>query len=146
MRAIIALLLALFATPTLAQQMPWWGGSATGTGYPTNSTPVTSSATGSNAAVSATLPGVAGKATFICGVVLTSNDAATANYVTATITGTVSGTLNFIYVFPAAGEAELIVVFPICIPANAMNTPIVVTLPAGGTGTTAAVTAWGYQL
>lgn len=148
MRALISLLVLLFATSALAQQQPWWGGSASGTGYPTNSTPVTASATGTTAALTATLPGVAGKLTFICGFAMTSAGTTTAAAGTGTVTGTIGGTLNFAFEdpAPAAGQGRLIVLFNTCIPANAMNTAIVVTQPAGGTATVAAVTAWGYQL
>jgi hypothetical protein len=149
MRIILALVLALITTPALAQVANWWGGSASGTGYPTNSTPVTSSAVGTIAAVVATLPGVAGKTTFICGFAMTSGGSTAAVTGLGTVAGTISGTLDFAYVAPIAGtQGRLIVNFaPVCIPASAMNTAIVVTQPAAGAGTVeAAVSAWGYQL
>ena len=148
MRALIALFALLFATPALAQQAPWWGGSATGTGYPTNSTPITASTTGTTAAIVATLPGVANKTTFICGFAMTSAGTTTAAAGTGTVAGTIGGTMSFAFEDPApsAGQGRLIVLFNACIPASAMNTAIVVTQPAGGTATVAAVTAWGYQL
>lgn len=148
MRAILtALLLLLLPTPTLAQVQNWWGGSASGTGFPTNSTPITASATGTTGAISATLPGVVGKTTFLCGFALTSGGTTAALTVNSTVVGTIGGTLNFAYVFVSTGQGAFGVAFPVCIPANAMNTAIVVNLPAGGAGTTvAAVSAWGYQL
>lgn len=139
--------LVLLATPALAQQSNWWGGSASGTGYPINSTPITASATGTTAAVSVTLPGVAGKTTFICGFSMTSAGTTTAVVGTATVAGVIGGTLSYVYADPATTAVQLIVRYPpVCIPASAQNTAIVVTQPAGGAGTTAAVTAYGYQL
>jgi hypothetical protein len=91
---------------------------------------------------------VAGKTTFLCGFAMTSTGTTTAASGTGTITGTIGGTLNFAFLdpAPAAGQGRLIVPFRPCIPASAMNTAIVVTQPAGGAGTVAAVSAWGYQL
>ena len=77
-RFILALLLALATTPASAQVLNWWGGSATGTGYPNNSTPITDSVVGTTAAITATLPSVAGKVTFMCGFVITSGGTTTA--------------------------------------------------------------------
>lgn len=144
----LALFLALIATPAAAQVANWWGGSASGTGYPTNSIPITNSATGTTAAVVATLPGTTGKTTFICGFAMTAAGTTTAVAGTGTITGTLGGALDFAFLdpAPAAGQGRLIVPFSPCIPASAMNTAIVVTQPAGGAGTVAAVSAWGYQL
>ena len=150
MKKLMALVAFLLTTPALAQQSNWWGGSASGTGYPNQSTPITASATGTTGALTATLPGVAGKTTFICGFAMTSGGTTTAIFANATVVGTISGTLNFVYgdVAPTAGQGRLVVGFsPVCIPASAQNTAIVVTQPAGGTGTTAAsVSVWGYQL
>jgi hypothetical protein len=148
MRAL-ALILALISTHAIAQQSNWWGGSASGTGYPTNSTPVASSANGTTGAVIANLVGVAGKTTFICGFSMTSGGTTTAIALLATVAGVLGGPLEFAYVAPAAGtQGRLFVTFaPTCIPASAQNTTIVITQPAAGVGTTqAAVAAWGYQL
>jgi hypothetical protein len=139
----------MIATPALAQQSNWWGGSASGTGYPTNSTPIASSANGTTGAVIANLVGVPGKTTFICGFSMTSGGTTTAVALLATVAGVLGGPLEFAYVATAGGtQGSLFVIFaPICIPASAQNTTIVVTQPAAGTGTTqAAVAAWGYQL
>jgi hypothetical protein len=146
---VLTLFLALIVTLSQAQVANWWGGSASGTGYPTNSTPVTASTPGTVGAIAATLPGVAGKTTFICGLSMTSGGNTAAVTGLGTVVGTISGTLDFAYVAPAAGtQGRLVVTFaPVCIPASAMNTSIVVTQPAAGAGTVnAAVSAWGYQL
>jgi hypothetical protein len=106
--------------------------------------PLTATATGTTVAFSATLTGTAGKFTYICGFVLTSGGTTAATIGNATVTGTVSGTMNFSYVFPSTGQGILGVAFPSCIVASAPNTNIVVTLPSGGAGTVAAITSWGY--
>jgi hypothetical protein len=151
MRIFLALLaaLVLVATSALAQQSNWWGGSSSGTGYPINSTPITASTVGTVAAVVATLPAAVGKTTFICGFSMTSGGNTAAVTGLGTIVGTIGGTLNFAYVAPIAGtQGRLIVNFaPVCVPASAQNTAIVVTQPAAGAGTVeAAVSTWGYQL
>jgi hypothetical protein len=106
--------------------------------------PLTATATGNTVAFSVTLTGAAGKFTYICGFVFTSGGTTTATIGNATVTGTVSGTLNFAYVFPSTGQGILGVAFPGCIISSAVNTNIVVTLPPGGAGTVAAISAWGY--
>jgi hypothetical protein len=115
--------------------------------------PVTASATGSTAAITATLPAVAGKTTYICGLTFTGTNATAANTATSvTVTGTITGTLNFGFPTLAAAATvpnapPLIVPFTPCIAASAINTPIVVNGPALGAGATlVTVTAWGLQL
>lgn len=142
---LIAAVLAVFSYSVWAQQPPS-GGTATGTGYPSNSLPVTASATGTTGAIVATLPSSPGRTTFICGFTMTSGGTTAALVSNATVAGTISGTMNFSYVDVSSGQGLLGVAFPVCIPANAASTAIVVTQPAGGTGTVGAVSAWGYQL
>jgi len=117
--------------------------------YPFGSVPETISATGTTTAFTATLPvGTAFQTVYICGVVIDA--AATAGTVVpATITGTVSGTLNFLeYVSPIAtpGQGGRAIIFDPCIPANAVNTAIVVNAGAAGTAGIASISAWGYLL
>lgn len=144
---LFALAVALFATPALAQTEPSWvsPGVSTGTVYPQGSQPVTNSATGTTAAVVATLPASQTRTTYICGFIITSGGTSAALVGNATVTGTISGTLNFTYVDVATGQGILGIAFPQCIPGSAVNTAIVVSSPAGGAGTAAATTAWGYQ-
>lgn len=106
--------------------------------------PLTASTTGTTGAVAATLTGAAGKFTYICGFTMTSAGTTAATLGNATITGTVTGTLNFTYAFVSSGQGLLGVAFPGCITSSAVNTNIVVNMPAGGAGTTVAVSAWGY--
>jgi hypothetical protein len=105
---------------------------------------LTASATGTTGAVSATLTANATRWTYICGFTVTSGGTTGANVQTVTITGTVTGTMSFIYVFVSAGQGVLGVAFPGCISSSAINTPIVVNVPGGGAGTTVAANAWGY--
>ena len=142
---LIAAGLAAFSFLAWAQQ-PFSGGASTGTGYPTGSSPITASATGTTGALSATLTGSPGQTTYICGFVLTSGGTATAIVTNTTVTGTISGSLNFAYVNVSSGQGALGVAFPVCIPANNTNTAIVVNMPAGNTGTVASLFAWGYRL
>lgn len=114
--------------------------------YPSGATPLTATATGTTAATTATLAGTAGKTTYICGFTI-SADATTALAAAATVTGTITGSLNFIQNVGAATAAGILIVpFNPCIPASAANTAIaVVSAPAGIAGNTA-VNSWGYQL
>jgi hypothetical protein len=112
-------------------------------------TPVTaSSANQANANAVATLPAVAGKTAWITGFELTAGGATAAALVTATVAGILGGTLNYTFAFPAGaavGATPLVVEFPRPIPASAVNTAIVVTLPAGGAGNTnATAVAHGF--
>lgn len=109
-----------------------------------------SSGSVANASAVATLPGVAAKTTYLTGFTMTGGGATAASLVTATVVGTITGTMHFIIAVPAGvtlGITPLVVEFGFAIPASAQNTAIVVTLPALGTGNTnAAATATGYQL
>ena len=128
------------------------GGAGSGAaGYPSGATPVTAaSGNQANAVATATLPAAAGKTTYITGFQLTAAGATAAAVVSATVTGTISGTLTYTFVFPAGATAAaqpLVVEFPEPVPSSAVNTAIVVSLPAGGAGNTnAAVNAQGFQL
>lgn len=122
------------------------GSVAASSQYPAGATPVTATATGTTAATTATLPGVAGKTTYICGFTI-SADATTAVAGAATVTGTISGSLNFIQNVGAATAAGILIVpFNPCVPASAVNTGIAVVSAAAGIAGNTAVNAWGYQL
>lgn len=141
----LALAALLLATPAAAQQAPWYGGAATGTAYPNGSTPVVASATGTTISPTATLPGVAGKTTFICGFAATSYGA-TADNGFVQINGVVGGNaMYFAFVTPATGQGALVVPFRPCIPASAPNTAITIQQPAPGAGGGSGINAWGYQ-
>lgn len=118
---------------------------------PTGAVAVTSSS-GNVAATSAvaTLAGAVGKTTYITGFEITAGGATAAALVVATLTGLLGGAASYIYAAPAGatlGAQPLIVAFPEPIPASAVNTAIVLTLPSLGAGNTnAAVVAHGFQI
>lgn len=105
---------------------------------------LTNSAIFTTGTSSATLTGAASKWTYICGFVVTSAGTTSATLGNITVTGTVSGTMNFEYAFVSSGQGSFGIAFPGCISSSAVNTSIVVNVPAGGAGTVGAVTAWGY--
>jgi len=115
-------------------------------GFPNGATPITASATGSAAAATATLAAAAGKTTYICGYQIgsTATAAAAGN---ATITGTITGTMNFEMgtgVSPAVVQTQS--TFSPCIPGSAVNTGIAVNTANPGAGGVISATAWGFQL
>jgi hypothetical protein len=146
-RTLFALLASACLVGDAAAQQPSWAspGLSTGITIPNGAQPVTNSATGTTAAVVATLPASVTRTTYICGFVISSGGTTSAAVGSATVAGTIGGTLNFTYVDVSSGQGLLGVAFPQCIPGSAVNTTIVVTAPAGGAGTVAAVSAWGYQ-
>lgn len=145
---LLFLLAVLFAAPASAQLAcpdPYTARGAC--------TPITATATGTTAAVVATLSAVAGKTTYLCGFYYTGTNATAANTATSvTVTGTIGGTMTF--GFPTLAAAATVPnTIPIdeefqpCVAASAINTAIVVNGPALGAGATqATVTAWGYYL
>jgi hypothetical protein len=52
--------------------------------------------------------------------------------------------MNFVYTFVSSGQGILGVALPGCITSSALNQSITVNVPAGGAGTTVAVSTWGY--
>ena len=92
----------------------------------------------------ATLTGASGRWTYLCGFVVTSAGTSSATQGTVTVTGTISGTMNFTYAFVSTGQGILGIAFPGCISSSAVNTSIVVNVPAGGGGTVGSVSSWGY--
>lgn len=120
----------------------------------TNDAPVGSSisdftADSPNAAAVATLAGAAGKLNSLSGFYLSGSGATGASVVLATVTGLAGGTITIPVAVPAgaaAGIAPIRMEFEPPLPASAVDTDIVVTLPALGAGNLhAAVGAWGYQ-
>jgi len=122
-----------------------------GSSYPSGATPITAaSGNVANASAVAALAGVSAKTTYITGFEVTGSGSTAGAVVVVTVTGTVTGTLSYIYVGTIGAllaNTPLIVAFPKEIPASAVNTAIAVTVPALGTGNTnSAVVAHGYQL
>lgn len=115
--------------------------------YPAGAIPYTASATGTTGATTATLTGAASVTTYICGFSIRANAtaAATGN---ATVTGIVTGTLNFTqWTAPnASGIGVSEEIFSPCVPASAANTSVAVVSAAPGAGGVVSTTAWGYKL
>ena len=113
-------------------------------------TPITaSSGNEANTIAVATLAGAAGKTTYITGFQITALGATAALAVTVVVSGTAGGSMSYSFVFPAGvavAAQPLSISFGAPVAASAANTAIVVTLPASGAGgTTAAVSAQGFQ-
>ena len=139
MRKLLILLLALALGSAQAQVVttkPFPEGGQTNN--------LTASVTGTTGAIVATLTGASNKFTYLCGFVVTSGGTTSALVGAITVTGTISGTMPFTYVFVSSGQGILGIAFPGCISSANQNQNIVVNVPAGGAGTTVAVTAWGY--
>src|SRR6266567_4522675 len=139
MKKLLLLLLLLVASPALAQ-VP----SAPGVDITASSGNVAA------ATATATLAAATGKVTYICGFAITSAGSTAAAVVSPTVANVITGTLTFTYTTVAGvtlANAPLIVPFTTrCIPANAPNTAIVVSVPSLGAGNTnTTVSAWGYQ-
>lgn len=114
--------------------------------FPTGTTAVTISATGTTLATVATIPAVASVTNYICGFSIRSNATAAATG-TATLAGVIVATMSYAHwTAPlASGIGITEQQFNPCIPASAANTAIVITSPAPGAGGTVSVTAWGYK-
>lgn len=132
-----------YVTPASPSLIPNVAGNTAGTA-------ISISATGSNSVATATLAAAAGKFTWISGFTCTASGATAGLPVVVTITGIVTGTMSFVFTYPAGvlvGASPLVVNFADPIPSSAVNTGIAVGLPAGGAGNTnSAVNAWGFQL
>lgn len=141
-RLIVALAALAFlagASPCFGQYVGTFGG------IPINA----SSGNVAAATATATLPpSVSGKTTYICGFSITSSGSTGAAVVSPTVTGPIGGTMTFTYSSVAGvtlGNPILAVVFNTCVPANAPNVAIVVSMPSLGAGNTnATVNAWGF--
>jgi hypothetical protein len=138
-KLLIATISLLAASAALAQSPP-----------PGSGVQITASS-GNVAAVTATatLAAATGKVTYICGFSITSAGSTTAAVVSPTVTTAITGTMTFTYTSVAGvalANAPLVVPFSPCIPANAPNTTIPVSMPSLGAGNTnTTVSAWGFQ-
>lgn len=106
-----------------------------------------SSGTAANVASVATLPGVAGKTTYLTGFEVTAGGATAGAVVDVTVTGG-AAVLHYAFTIPTGAAVPanpLIVEFTDPIPSAAPNTAIVVSCPAAGAGNTGqSVSAHGY--
>jgi|SRR5262245_11055805 len=108
------------------------------------------SGTQANTNAVATLAAAANVTTYVCGFTLSSTGSTAASVVSPTLTGIIGGTHTYTYASVAGvtlANQTVVVNFPRCVPASAVNTAIVLTLPALGAGSTNATsTIWGYRL
>lgn len=116
---------------------------------PAGAAPVNnSSGNVANTATTATLAGAAGVFTWLTGFEVTGAGATAASVILVTVTGAQGGTLTYVLVVPAGATTSIVplTVEPSApIRSSAVNTSIVVNVPAFGAGNTnAAVTAHGY--
>jgi hypothetical protein len=112
---------------------------------------VTAEATGTTAAVPATIPADVGYTAYLCGFSVSPGSATTAITINVVVTGLINGTMTWAVGAPvtAAGVtgAVLTVPFTPCMPASAINSAITVTSGALGTsGINNDVNAWGYYV
>lgn len=120
-------------------------------GAPVIGTPIQNSS-GNVAAASAvaTLAAAAGKTTYITGFDVTGGGAVAALLAQLTVSGLLGGTATYILgvlAGVALANPPLSVRFNPPLPASALNTPIVVTVPSLGTGNTnSCVVAYGFQV
>jgi hypothetical protein len=121
-------------------------GSAGAAGYPNGSTPVTASASGTTAAVTATLPAIAARLLYICGFV-DDAVATAATAVTGSITGMSGGTFTYVQqvgTLTGTGNYHYQITYTPCIPASAVNTQIQLVSGAAGVGGVQGVMLWGF--
>lgn len=117
--------------------------------YPNEAMPITASATGTTSAITATLPAVAGRTVFLTSIVVTSSGATAAGSSTVTVTGTVGGSLSFVYPQVAIAnnnQAPLDVFYEPAVQASSSNTAISATVTLGAGTTAGAVTLTGYMI
>jgi len=98
---------------------------------------IAASATGSTGAVSVLLASALGKTTYLCSVQISETGSGTA---TAQALNTVN-TLNYLLAVPGTISKD----YSPCIAANAIATPISLTIAANISATLVSVTATGYQ-
>lgn len=109
-----------------------------------------SSGNKANTSGTATLTPTSTTTAYITGFACSASGATAGLPVSVTVAGVLGGTLTYTFVYPAGalvGAQPLIVPFFPPLPASAVNTAIVVTLPASGAGgTNASVNAYGFYV
>ena len=123
-------------------------GTASAFVYPNTTPLIDGSGNKANASAVATLTGTATTTVYLSGFEVTGSGATTALPVTVTVAGLLGGTRSYTYSFASGAlvaNTPLIVAFDPPLPASAINTAIVVTCPASGTGgTNNTVVAHGF--
>jgi hypothetical protein len=120
-------------------------------GIPEGATPLTgASGTVAAGTATATLTSAAGRMAYISGFLITSTGSTAAAVVAPTITGLTGGTFTMAYATVAGAtlnNPSMLISFAQPIPASAVNTNIVVSVPSLGAGSTnSTVCAWGFLL
>lgn len=112
--------------------------------YPGTATAVEISATGTTAATAATMPAVSAKTNYVCGFTITADATALATG-TAVLSG-LTNSLSYLQTIVAitSGTSDLTKTFNPCLPASAVNTAIVITSAAAGTGGNTIVNIQGF--
>jgi hypothetical protein len=107
-----------------------------------------STASGTNASIQGIIPAAAGKWSYLTGFVVSGLGATAAGTINVSVTGILQ-TMTIVVTIPAGvalAISPLVVFLPIPLRSSAVNTAIVVTVPAFGAGNTAEyVWAGGYQ-
>jgi len=119
--------------------------------YPAGAVPQTATSYQvANTAASASIPGTAGKTSYLTNALITAAGSTAGAAVQGSITGINPTPIAFVFVFPTGvlvGAQPLELTFDPPLQATGLNTAIVVSLPAGGSGNTAAcVSVTGFQL
>jgi hypothetical protein len=87
---------------------------------------------------------------YVCGFNVSGLGATAATTVTIAVATVVGGNaLSFQYIFPlgaAVASTPVQATFQPCVPANAQNTAITVTVPGAAGNTSTHISAWGFQL
>jgi hypothetical protein len=143
MRALLALLLSLLAGVAHAQTIIT---SSSGNAYPPGSSPVFIGATGTTGTVAASIGAVANQKSWLCGLAIYS-DATAETVGTATIGGLPNNSLSIRQLTQAVatGTGVTTLNFSPCLPSSAVNTAIIVTSAAAGSGGNTFVNIWGYN-
>lgn len=110
---------------------------------------IDSTSTADTASQTATLPASPSRLTHICGWTVTGLGATALSNVVVTV-ATLQGnkTLNYAYAMPVGAT---VIAAPVgdnytpCLPANAVNTAVVVTVPGAAGNTNTNIAVWGYQ-
>ncbi|SRR5229473_2526861 len=128
------------------------GGNLTGlgtAGLPSGATPLTGVFSGADtASAAATLTVTAGKTGYITGFSVSGLGATGATTVIVAITGP-TNTLSYSYVFVAGAtlpNTPILFNFNTPIPASAVSTNIVVTVPGSAGNTATQINVWGFQV
>jgi hypothetical protein len=103
-----------------------------------------------NATATASLPAKVGQIAYMTSWLVAASGATAGATVNLTVTGLAGGTLTVPFTFPAGANVAAYALTPTYYPglqAAAANTPITISLPAGGAGNTnAAVSVQGFYL